>query len=418
MQAITILYASMAIAGEQESTAVAFSLANESVGPGPLHYCSANGCPYDLLSTLATRPSYAECSARGMSPLLLTCSSALTFTNFSGSASQREQMSHAVSASMTALGSRAPCAVNAADAFSVMMMVSIGLIMLAIGARPLMELKEARIACRRVLAIINRVPHIDAFSEDGARLESVRGQVSVQEVVFAYPTRPGFLVCRGYSLEVEAGKVCALCGPSGSGKSTIIQLIERFYDPRSGSVLLDGVDIRTLNVRWLRSQLGLVSQEPVLFIGTVEENIAYGKAGASRDEIEAAARMANAHGFITDSLSDGYATQVGQGGGKLSGGQKQRVAIARALVRRPSVLLLDEATSALDSESEKVVQAALDEIMAKQKRTTLVIAHRLSTIRDADKIAVVSDGAIVEQGSHAELIELKAVYYKLARSTL
>ena len=176
-------------------------------------------------------------------------------------------------------------------------------------------------------------------------------------------------------------------------------------------------DLKTLNLRWLRLQIGLVGQEPVLFLGSVGENIGFGKEGSSAEEIEEAAKMANAHGFITESLADGYATQVGQGGGKLSGGQKQRVAIARALVRQPAVLLLDEATSALDSASERIVQAALDEIMAKQKRTTIVIAHRLSTIREADKIAVVSNGAIVEEGSHAQLMELKAVYHKLARSS-
>jgi ATP-binding cassette subfamily B (MDR/TAP) protein 1 len=215
-------------------------------------------------------------------------------------------------------------------------------------------------------------------------------------------------VCQGYSLRVPAGATVALCGPSGSGKSTIIQLIERFYDPLKGSVSLDGVDIKTLNVRWLRAQLGLVSQEPVLFQGTVAENIAYGKpatAGeATQAEIEEAAKMANAHTFISESLAEGYRTNVGLRGNKLSGGQKQRVAIARALIKKPSILLLDEATSALDNESERIVQAALDEIMTKQKRTTIVIAHRLSTIRNADLIVVVNQGRIVEKGTHDELL--------------
>jgi len=206
-------------------------------------------------------------------------------------------------------------------------------------------------------------------------------------------------------------------GASGSGKSTAIALIERFYDPQSGSVLLDGVDIKTLNVRWLRSQLGLVAQEPVLFMGTVAENIAYGKEGATKEEIEEAAKMANAHTFITESLGDGYNTDVGMRGGKLSGGQKQRVAIARAIVRKPSVLLLDEATSALDNESERIVQAALDEIMAKQKRTTVMIAHRLSTIRNADSIAVIHEGAVVERGTHEELLaNPEGMYFKLVLS--
>ena len=221
-------------------------------------------------------------------------------------------------------------------------------------------------------------------------------------------------MCTGYSLTIPAGQTVALCGPSGSGKSTIIGLIERFYDPQSGTVKLDGVDLKTLNVKWLRSQLGLVGQEPVLFSGSVSENIAYGKQDATQAEIEEAAKMANAHGFITDNLANGYDTNVGQGGGKLSGGQKQRVAIARAIIKKPSVLLLDEATSALDNESERIVQAALDEIMAKQKRTTVVIAHRLSTIRNADKIAVIHEGQVVDQGSHDELLShVDGIYFKL-----
>merc|ERR1712124_108087 len=188
-------------------------------------------------------------------------------------------------------------------------------------------------------------------------------------------------------------------------KSTIISLIERFYDPISGSVMLDGTDIKTLNVRWLRSQLGLVAQEPLLFQGTVAENISYGKQGAATQaEIEEAAKMTNAHTFITSDLGAGYKTDVGLKGGKLSGGQKQRVAIARAIIKKPAVLLLDEATSALDNESERIVQAALDEIMTRQKRTTVVIAHRLSTIRNADKIAVINEGKVVEEGSHDELL--------------
>jgi len=185
-------------------------------------------------------------------------------------------------------------------------------------------------------------------------------------------------------------------------------LIERFYDPQSGVVMLDGVDIKTLNVRWLRAQFGYVGQEPVLFQGSIAQNIGYGKPSgdATQAEIEEAATMANAHGFITTNLADGYRTDVGLKGGKLSGGQKQRVAIARAIIRKPPVLLLDEATSALDNESERIVQAALDEIMTKQKRTTVVIAHRLTTIRNADKIAVVNEGKIVEQGTHDELLAM------------
>ena len=207
----------------------------------------------------------------------------------------------------------------------------------------------------------------------------------------------------------------ALVGPSGSGKSTIIALLERFYDPTAGAVLLDGVDLKTLSLKWLRQQMGLVSQEPVLFVGTVLENISYGKQDgtASREEVEEAAKMANAHGFITGNLGDGYNTQVGVRGSKLSGGQKQRVAIARALIKRPAILLLDEATSALDNESERIVQAALDEIMAKQKRTTVTIAHRLSTLVNADRIAVLKMGKVVAEGSHDELLAQQGLYTKL-----
>ena len=247
-------------------------------------------------------------------------------------------------------------------------------------------------AAHTLRAVISRAPAIDAFSDTGVSPQSTSGEIVLSNVHFAYPTALDHPVCRGYTLSIGAGQACALCGPSGSGKSTIIQLLERFYDPQSGVVMLDGADLRTLNLRWLRSQIGLVGQEPTLFIGSVAENIAYGKPGASRDEIEAAARMANAHSFIAHDLQHGYETEVGQGGAKLSGGQKQRVAIARAIIKQPAVLLLDEATSALDNESEKVVQAALDELMAKQRRTTVTVAHRLSTIRHSDIIAVISKG--------------------------
>ena len=267
-------------------------------------------------------------------------------------------------------------------------------------------------AAERVFEVLDRLPRIDPDARPDGVLDSVRGEVELRDVRFAYPSAPSNVVCDGYSLRVEAGQLVALCGPSGSGKSTFIQLVERFYDPQSGVVMLDGVDVRELNVRWLRRQMGMVGQEPVLFDGSVAENIGFGKEGATQEEIEAAARMANAHGFITADLPDGYGTDVGLFGGRLSGGQKQRVAIARAIIRQPAVLLLDEATSALDNESERVVQAALDEIMAKQKRTTIVIAHRLSTIRGADKIAVVSRGRVVEEGTHDELLQIIDGHYQ------
>jgi len=295
------------------------------------------------------------------------------------------------------------------------MFMMMGGMMIMVGAAlGLKDVPTATNAARLFFEATDRKPKIDVFEAEGTKLPSVKGTIEVRDVVFAYPSAPDHLVCNGYSLTVNAGQTMALSGASGSGKSTIIQLIERFYDPQTGTIMLDGVDIKTLNVKWLRDQLGLVSQEPVLFQGSVAENIRYGNREATQSQIEEAARNANAHTFITEHLSDGYNTEVGMRGGKLSGGQKQRVAIARALVRQPSILLLDEATSALDNESERIVQAALDEIMTKQKRTTIVIAHRLSTIRNADQIAVLKDGRVVEQGTHEELLsDANGLYFNL-----
>jgi len=304
---------------------------------------------------------------------------------------------------------------NFTEAF-VPMYAMMGVMVPMMKAGALADIPNATASAVKLFKLFDRVPLIDNSSPQGTSLSSVSGAIEIREVVFAYPTAPEHVVCNGYSLSIDAGKQVALCGPSGSGKSTIIQLLERFYDPQSGVVLLDGVDIKTLNVRWLRSQLGLVGQEPVLFQGSVSDNIGYGKEGATQEEIEEAARLANAHGFITETLGDGYNTQVGLKGGKLSGGQKQRVAIARALIKRPAVLLLDEATSALDNENERIVQAALEDVMAKQKRTTVVIAHRLSTIRNADKIAVVFEGRILEQGTHDELLANQNLYSSLVMS--
>ena len=279
------------------------------------------------------------------------------------------------------------------------------------------DVPTATAAAKLFFEAADRTPKIEVFAEDGQTLPSVKGDIEIKDVVFAYPTAADHLVCNGYTLSIKAGQTVALSGASGSGKSTIIQLIERFYDPLEGSITLDGVDIKKLNVKWLRSQLGLVSQEPVLFQGTVADNICYGKFDATQAEVEEAARNANAHKFITERLNDGYETEVGQGGSKLSGGQKQRVAIARALIKKPSVLLLDEATSALDNESEKVVQAALDKIMNEGQMTTVVIAHRLSTIRNADKIAVVYEGTISEEGTHDQLLSNQGLYASLVMSS-
>ncbi|KAI9782007.1 MAG: GTPase-activating protein [Peltula sp. TS41687] len=274
----------------------------------------------------------------------------------------------------------------------------------------------------KIFNTIDRNSPLDPTSDEGDKLDSVQGVVELRHVKHIYPSRPEVTVMEDVSLVVPVGKTTALVGASGSGKSTIVGLVERFYDPVGGEVLLDGHNVQTLNLRWLRQQMALVSQEPTLFGTTIYENIRHGLIGtryeqASEEEqkklVLSAAEMANAHDFVTN-LPDGYETHVGERGFLLSGGQKQRVAIARAIVSDPKILLLDEATSALDTKSEGVVQAALD--AAAQGRTTIVIAHRLSTIKTADNIVVMSRGRIVEQGTHDELIDRRAAYYNLVEA--
>lgn len=275
------------------------------------------------------------------------------------------------------------------------------------------ETDNAMKAGKAIVDLRDRIVPIDAFQESGQRIHPLNGKIEFKNITFSYPTRPEVTVLENYNLTIEAGQTVAFCGPSGGGKSTCVSLIERFYDPIKGQVLLDGMDTKELNLNWLRSRIGLVGQEPTLFIGTIAENVAYGLTDTpTQKEIEEAAKMANAHDFITR-FPDGYATQVGMKGEQLSGGQKQRIAIARAILRDPNILLLDEATSALDSESEKVVQEALDKVVALKRRTTIIIAHRLSTIRKADQICVVSGGKIAEEGTHQELLKLKGVYANL-----
>ncbi|XP_057448648.1 ABC transporter B family member 2-like [Lotus japonicus] len=247
--------------------------------------------------------------------------------------------------------------------------------------------------------------------DTGEELKTVEGTIELKRINFSYPSRPDVIIFKDFSLRVPAGKSIAIVGQSGSGKSSIISLILRFYDPTSGKVLIDGKDITRLNLKSLRKHIGLVQQEPALFATSIYENILYGKEGASDSEVIEAAKLANAHNFIS-ALPDGYSTKVGERGVQLSGGQKQRVAIARAVLKNPEILLLDEATSALDVESERVVQQALDRLM--QNRTTVMVAHRLSTIRNADQISVLQDGKIIEQGSHSSLVENKSgAYFKL-----
>ncbi|XP_058490076.1 mitochondrial potassium channel ATP-binding subunit [Solea solea] len=242
---------------------------------------------------------------------------------------------------------------------------------------------------------------------------SLTGRVDFMDISFSYPTRPGHQILNKFNLTLPPCKTVAIVGESGGGKSTVASLLERFYDPTSGVVMLDGLDIRTLDLTWLRGQvIGFINQEPVLFGSSIMENIRFGKPEATDAEVINAAKQANAHRFIT-SFPDGYNTVVGERGVTLSGGQKQRVAIARALIKNPSILVLDEATSALDAESERVVQEALDK--ATRGRTVLIIAHRLSTIQGADLICVMSNGRIVEAGTHLELLSKGGLYSDLIR---
>nr|GMC71050.1 ABC transporter B family member 19-like [Ipomoea batatas] len=274
----------------------------------------------------------------------------------------------------------------------------------------------ASTAIPAVLAIINRAPLIGSDSQKGRKLEFGKPvDVEFKMVKFAYPSRPDVSVLNNFSLKIKGGTMVALVGTSGSGKSTVIWMIQRFYDPIQGSILMGGVDLRELNLKWLRKQTALVSQEPVLFAGTIRENIAFGCPNASWAEIEEAAKEAYIHKFISG-LPQGYETKVGESGVQLSGGQKQRIAIARAILKKSKVLLLDEASSALDLESEKHVQDAIKRIS--NHATTVVVAHRLSTIREANVIAVVKEGAVAEYGSHDRLMssQLDGVYASLIRA--
>eukprot|EP00998_Keelungia_sp_KM082_P005916 NODE_21_length_3711_cov_51.810826_g19_i0.p1 GENE.NODE_21_length_3711_cov_51.810826_g19_i0~~NODE_21_length_3711_cov_51.810826_g19_i0.p1 ORF type:complete len:1219 (-),score=299.13 NODE_21_length_3711_cov_51.810826_g19_i0:54-3500(-) len=268
---------------------------------------------------------------------------------------------------------------------------------------------NAKPAAATVFKIIDREPPIDTHNTGGLVLDKVKQQVELRQVGFRYPARPETKVLRGLDMVVPAGKHVALIGMTGCGKSTCLQLLERFYDPEEGQVLIDGVDIKQYNVPALRRAIAVVSQEPVLFDDTVHNNIAYGKPDATEQEVEQAARIAFIHDTIAR-LADGYQTKVGLKGNMLSGGQRQRVAIARAVLMNPSILLLDEATAALDNESEKEVQRALDNIVATLNMTVFTIAHRLSTIKNVDLIAVIHEGVVIEFGSHEHLYNMGGEY--------
>ncbi|KAK1616708.1 hypothetical protein QYE76_022225 [Lolium multiflorum] len=296
---------------------------------------------------------------------------------------------------------------------NVLMAIMTGAMALGQSSPCLTAFASGQIAAHKMFATIYRKPEIDASDKGGIILDNFVGDVELKDVNFSYPARPEQRIFNGFSISIPTGTTVALVGESGSGKSTVISLVERFYDPQSGEVLLDGVNLKELNLSWIRQKIGLVSQEPILFTTTIRENIEYGKRGASEEEIRRAIVLANAAKFI-DKLPNGLDTMVGEHGTQLSGGQKQRIAIARAILKNPSILLLDEATSALDAESERVVQDALNNIMV--NRTTIIVAHRLSTVKNADTISVLHRGQLVEQGPHAELIkDSNGAYSQLLR---
>ncbi|KIH55989.1 ABC transporter, ATP-binding protein [Ancylostoma duodenale] len=293
--------------------------------------------------------------------------------------------------------------------FSVMM----GSIALGQAGPQFAVLGAAQGAAASIYEVLDRKPEIDSSSKSGRRDIKIKGNIEVKNVVFNYPSRPDVPILKKLSLSVKAGETVALVGSSGCGKSTIVSLLLRYYDVLAGEITIDGVPISEINIEYLRNHIAVVSQEPILFNCTIEENIRYGKLDLSHQELVAACRMANAENFI-NTLPQGYQTVVGDRGTQLSGGQKQRIAIARALVRDPKILLLDEATSALDAESESVVQKALDK--ASVGRTTIIIAHRLSTIKNADKIIAMKAGEVVELGTHEELLANKGLYYDLVHA--
>jgi ATP-binding cassette, subfamily B, bacterial len=267
-------------------------------------------------------------------------------------------------------------------------------------------------AAERTSELLDEVPAIQSPSKPSALLVPVTGRVEFEKVGFRYPARPETHVLSNVSFTVKPGETVALVGPSGAGKTTVFSLIERFFDPSLGTIRLDGIDIGTLDLKELRDQIAAVPQDPVIFSGTIAENIRFGNPDATEIELHDAARTARVDEFVTR-LPNGFDTMLGERGVTLSGGQRQRVAIARAVLRKAPVLLLDEATSALDAESEALIQEALEQLT--QNRTTLVIAHRLATVRNANRILVIDKGKVQAEGTHAQLMKKSPLYAKLAK---
>ncbi|MEI8136052.1 MAG: ABC transporter ATP-binding protein [Bacteroidota bacterium] len=300
------------------------------------------------------------------------------------------------------------------QAFGTFMMLSL-FVAGSLGGLPeqIASIQRALGATDRVFELIDgEIENIELLKEN-TPAKQTKGEIEFNSVSFNYPSRPDFKVLQNISFKAEAGQTIALVGSSGSGKTTIASLILRFYDPNNGKILIDGIDSKSISLTELRKQIALVPQDVILFAGSIKDNIAYGKPNATDLEIEEAARKANAYDFII-SFPDQFKTLVGERGIQLSGGQRQRIAIARAVLKNPSILVLDEATSSLDSESEHLVQEALDKLMI--GRTSIVIAHRLSTIRNADKIVVLQNGLVQEVGPHQQLIlNENGLYHKLSK---
>lgn len=312
--------------------------------------------------------------------------------------------------------------VNTGNVVTILFAVIIGAFALSQVMRYLQVFIAATSAGREVFQIIDRVPKIDNFSESGRLMNKIEGEIDFRKVTFSYPTRPDMVVLNDFSLKIPPKETTAIVGLSGSGKSTLVGLIERFYDPSAGQILLDGIPINQLNLTSLRSHISLVLQEPHLFRASVFENVAYGLVGTPLEHVSmmakfrlvaAACDIANITETI-DALPQGFDSVIGQAGVILSGGQKQRVAIARAVVSNPKILILDEATAALDTKSEKAVQEALTRVS--HGRTTIIIAHRLSTIKNAQNIVVMAKGQLMEQGTHQQLLHQRKIYFSLVQA--